>query len=104
MKISNFFPTEFDVIEDIKIEGKHIVVDGKRHKGMPLYSDGKLAMIHAINNHDALVSMLEKFDSVVDLWLPHTVDDDHKHEAECLHALRGEMLTVLANVKGESNE
>jgi hypothetical protein len=58
------------------------------------------ANAHLIAAAPDLLEVLEGFESMVDIWLPHIVSEEHRGEAEALHALRNKALATITKAKG----
>lgn len=48
-----------------------------------------------------LLEALQGFESLVDIWLPANVAEEHRGEAEALHALRNKALAAIAKATGK---
>ena len=70
-------------------------------KGSGISKEEAIANAHLFAASKRLYEVLEKFEATKELWLPTITDDEHANETVALHALRQEMLEVLAAARGE---
>lgn len=51
--------------------------------------------------NEEMLEVCKRFEEASPLWIPAKTDEEHRHEAEVLHALRQRNLQAIAKAKGK---
>lgn len=74
-------------------------VDIKRINSQMLDLQTKHFKVATINQE--MLEVCQRFEETRQLWMPTETDEEHRHEAEALHALRQRNLQAIAKATGK---